>query len=70
MNTLKNINIQQLSQSERIMLAEKLWDSIEEDQDNLQVTSSQKKILEQRITAYQASPDDFKTWEEVKNEME
>lgn len=70
MSALKNINIQQLSQSERIMLAEKLWDSIEKDQDNLEVTSSQKKILEQRITAYQASPDDLKSWEEVKNEME
>ena len=52
------------------MLAEKLWDSIEKDKDNLEVTSSQKKILEQRITAYQASPDDLKSWEEVKNEME
>ena len=69
MNTLKNFNIQQLSKSERIMLAEKLWDSIEEEQDNLEVTSSQKKILEQRLAAYQSSPDDLKSWAEVKNEM-
>jgi len=70
MNTLKNFNIQQLSKSERIMLAEKLWDSIEEEQDNLEVTSSQKKILEQRLTAYQSSPDDLKSWEDIKHEME
>ena len=70
MNTLKNFNIQQLSKSERIMLAEKLWDSIEEEQDNLEVTSSQKKILEQRLAAYQSSPDDLKSWEDIKHEME
>lgn len=69
MNTVKDINIQQLSQSERIMLAEKLWDSIAEEQDNLKVTDAQKKILEQRLAAYQASPDDVISWEEVKNEM-
>ena len=69
MNSLKNINIQQLTQSERILLAEELWDSIAEEQDNLQVTEAQKKILEQRLSAYQASPDDSTSWDEVKNEM-
>jgi len=69
MNTLKNINIQQFRHSERFMLAEKLWDSIEEDQDNLEVTRPQKKILEQRLAAHQASPDAIKSWEEVKNEI-
>lgn len=69
MNTLKNINIQRLSHSERVMLAEKLWDSLEEVQVNLEVTNSQKKILEQRLAAHQASPDAIKSWEEVKNEM-
>ncbi len=70
MYSLKNINIQELSKSERIVLAEKLWDSIEKEQDDLEVTHSQKKVLEQRFAAYQTSPDDLKSWEEVKNEME
>ena len=70
MSTLKDINIQDLSQSERIMLAEKLWDSIEQEQDNLEISSSQKRILEQRLAAYKNSSDEFKLWEEVKNEME
>ena len=69
MNTVKNINIQHLSQSERILLAEELWDSVAAEQDNLQVTDAKKKILEQRLSAYKASPDDVKSWEEVKNEM-
>jgi putative addiction module component (TIGR02574 family) len=45
MNTAKKFNIQDLSQSERILLAEELWDSITENQDSLEVTASQKKIL-------------------------
>jgi len=69
MSAVKKINIQLLSQSERIMLAEELWDSIAEDQDNLEVTDSQKKILEERLAAYQASPEEGISWEEVKNEM-
>ena len=69
MSTENNINIQLLSQSERIMLAEKLWDSVAENQDNLEVTDSQKKILDERLAAYRASPEEGSSWEEVKNEM-
>jgi len=69
MNTVNNINIQQLSQSERILLAEELWDSIAQNQDDLVVTDAQKKILDARITAYKASPNEGSTWEDVKNEM-
>lgn len=69
MSTVKNINIQLLSQSERIMLAEELWDSIAENQDDLEVTDAQKKILDERLAAYKASPDEGKSWAEVKNEM-
>lgn len=69
MSTVKKINIQLLSQSERIMLAEELWDSVAENQDDLEVTDSQKKILEERLAAYKASPSEGKSWEKVKNEM-
>jgi len=69
MDTLKNINIQQLSQAERILLAEKLWDSVAKNQDDLEVTESQKKILDERMAAYKASPHEGLSWEEVKNEM-
>ena len=32
MSTVNNIDIQELNQSERILLAERLWDSIVDDQ--------------------------------------
>jgi len=69
MNTVSDINIQQLSQSERILLAEELWDSIAKNQDALEVTDSQKKTLDERMAAYKASPNEGVSWEEVKNEM-
>jgi len=69
MSTVNNIDIQQLSQSERILLAEKLWDSVAQNQNELEVTDSQRKILDERLAAYKASPNEGTPWEEVKNEM-
>lgn len=70
MNTLKDIDIQKLSQSERILLAEKLWDSVEKEQDGFEVTSSQKEVLDQRMAAYKESKDNVISWEDVRNEMD
>ena len=70
MSTANKIDIQELSQSERILLAEQLWDSITDDQDTIEVTDSQMKILQQRLAAYKASPNEGTSWEQVKKEMQ
>ncbi len=70
MSTANIIDIQELSQSERILLAEQLWDSIADDQDTIKVTDSQKKVLQQRLAAYKASPNEGTSWEQVKKEMQ
>jgi len=69
MSTLKKLNIQDLSPPERIILAEELWDSIAENQDTLEVTEAQKSILDQRLRAYEKSPNEGSSWEEVRDEM-
>lgn len=69
MSTVNKFNIQELSQSERILLAEELWDSVADDQDSLEITAAQKKVLEERLEAYQSSPDEGSSWEDVKKEM-
>ncbi len=69
MSTDKFINIRELSQAERILLAEELWDSIVQNQDILEVTDSQKKLLDERLAAYKASPEEGCSWEDIKNEM-
>ena len=70
MSTANKMDIQELSQSERILLAEQLWDSITDDQDTIEVTDSQMKLLQQRLTAYKASPNEGTSWEQVKKEMQ
>jgi putative addiction module component (TIGR02574 family) len=70
MSTVNKIDIQELSQSERILLAEQLWDSITDDQDTLEVTDAQMEILQQRLAAYKASPNEGTSWEQVKKEMQ
>ena len=69
MSTVKKFDIQGLSQSERILLAEKLWDSVADNEDSLEITESQKNILEERLAAYKISPSEGTSWEDVKNEM-
>ena len=49
MSPVKNIDIQSLSELERISLAEELWDSIADKKDNLEATDAQKKLLDKRI---------------------
>ena len=69
MNNVKEIDIEALSQSERILLAEKLWDSVAENEDSLEITAAQKKVLEERLAAYKKSPNEGLSWEDVKDEM-
>jgi putative addiction module component (TIGR02574 family) len=69
MSAVNKFDIQELSQSERILLAEKLWDSVADNQDSLEVTTSQKKLLAERLAAFKESPNEGSSWEEVKNEM-
>lgn len=69
MSTVNKLDIQTLSLSERILLAEKLWDSVAENQDSLEITASQKQVLKEKLEAYNNSPNEGSSWEEVKNEM-
>ena len=69
MSTVRKFDIQQLSQSERILLAEQLWDSVAEDNGELELTEAHKEILKQRLAAYQASPDEGRSWGDIKDEM-
>lgn len=69
MSSVKKINIQSLNQTERINLAEELWDSVANNQDEIAVTNAQKNVIEERLAAYKSSPSDGHSWEDVKNEM-
>jgi putative addiction module component (TIGR02574 family) len=66
---LLKVEISQLSIAERIQLAEDLWDSILEQQDELPLTDAQKQELDQRLENYQQDPASGSTWEEVKQRL-
>ncbi len=66
---LLKVDISQLSIAERIQLAEDLWDSILERQDELPLTDAQKQELDRRLENYQQEPTSGSTWEEVKQRL-
>ena len=59
------LNIKELSIEERILLIEEIWDSIEAEQEMLELTEEQKEELDRRIESYRKSPGEGVTWEVV-----
>ncbi len=64
------MDIQSLSTSERILLAEELWDSIHDKSDEIEVSPEQMVMLEERLAAYQADGDPGDSWENVRARIE
>ncbi len=67
---LRPSEIRKLSVAERILIVEEIWDSIAAEQESVQVTEAQKTILDSRIASSNASPEEGKSWEEVKRRLE
>jgi putative addiction module component (TIGR02574 family) len=59
------LDIEQLSISERIQLAEDLWDSIVSALEQLAITDVQRQELDRRVEAYHQNPQEGTTWQEV-----
>lgn len=63
------MDIQKLTVSERILLAEALWDSVANHEDEIALTENQVKVLEARLSHYQADKDAGKSWSLVKERI-
>ena len=61
--------IRALPVSDRLDLAEQIWDSIVEDQGEFELTDAQKAELDRRLAAYKASPNRGASWEDVKKRL-
>lgn len=59
------MNIQQLSTSEKILLAEELWESIRVDALKEPIQSEHRQILNQRLQALKIDGDIGDSWENV-----
>ncbi len=62
--------IKKLSVAERILIVEEIWDSIAAEQESVQLTEAQKTELDRRIASCDASPNEGKSWEEIKRRLE
>jgi putative addiction module component (TIGR02574 family) len=63
------MNIQKLSASERILLAQELWDSVHDAANDVVVTKEQQAVLEQRLSALSSDGNPGDTWENVKRRI-
>ena len=63
------MRIQELSVSERIVLAEKLWDSIVDEDGSIDLPEKQKIELDRRLQAFLDDQDVGSSWTEVKERI-
>lgn len=61
--------IKKLSIAERILLAEEIWDSVVAEQEQIELTDSQRDELDRRIVSNYANPDAGSTWANVKKRI-
>lgn len=69
---MSNINFSELLElpvSERLRLVSALWDSISENPESLELTDSERKILDERMEAYVKNPTVGKSWSEIKSKL-
>ncbi|MEA5572850.1 addiction module protein [Calothrix sp. UHCC 0171] len=71
MHPILKVDISELSVSERIQLAEDLWDSIllECDASEFSLSEGQKQELDRRLELHRQNPQQGSTWEEVKQRL-
>jgi putative addiction module component (TIGR02574 family) len=63
------MKIQELSVSERIVLAEKLWDSVINDDTAIELPEKQQFELDRRLQAFLDDRDIGSSWSEVKGRI-
>lgn len=63
------MKIQELTVSERVILAEKLWDSIIDEGTPIELTEKQRLELDSRLQAFLDDQDAGSSWSEVKERI-
>jgi len=63
------MEIQDLSVSERIILAEKLWNSVVNHESEIDLTESQKLELDRRLEMFSEDNDEGSSWAEAKQRI-
>lgn len=61
--------LQQLSKAEKLQLVEDLWDEIAATPDDLPISPEETALLEKRLEAHRAAPDEAMSLEEFKRRL-
>jgi len=61
--------IKRLSISERILLAEDIWDSVADENESFQLTAVQKEELDNRSESFKNNKKLGRSWEAIKKEF-
>jgi putative addiction module component (TIGR02574 family) len=56
------MDIHSLSTSERILLAEEIWDSVHDKSDEIELSPEQIKLLDARLEAYDEDGETGDSW--------
>jgi len=67
--TISMKEISKLSVAQRIVLAEKIWDSIPENSEELFLTKAQNNELNKRLDALESGTAKTVSWNQVKNKL-
>lgn len=62
--------IKKLSNEEKLKLIDELWESIDENIIDEALESEESQILRERMTKYEKGSMTFRSWEDVKKEIE
>ena len=65
MKTLTATDTLDLSIPERIQLVEDVWDTIAAEADLVELSEGEKKVIDERLKAYQQNPDSGSPWKDV-----
>ena len=62
-------DILQLSISERIQLAEDIWDSIAANPESIPLTDAERHELDRRLESYARNPEEGVSWDDLKKQV-
>jgi putative addiction module component (TIGR02574 family) len=69
MNRTQIDQILELPPSERLAIAQEIWESVAEDSAAVPLTNAQREELERRWLDFEQRPDEGESWDEVKKSL-
>lgn len=61
--------IANLSNEDKLLLANELWQEVAKNPDNIPVSEEHVRLIEERYSAYLKNPDDVVSWEQIKQRL-